>query len=170
MPGNEDKPKVGLDRSSREADKRQTDLRDFDERQEISDVDDDPLYVPLHEIPEGWHYEWKREVVLGFHDKNNMTQNLRRGWVPVSASDHPSLVAPPLPGETEREQVIRSGGLILMKCREADHQARLAANKRRTVELEQANEQKLGASSDDAPAPRLKPFIKTTVERPQFED
>lgn len=107
------------------------------------------LYVDPHRVPKGWSYRWVRESTRNEPDPSNITEAQIIGWLPVPAADHPELVPPPLPGEEGNvSQVIRRGGLMLMKRLTKDVQA----DRRALREENMASIQGIAAFTDHADA------------------
>jgi len=52
----------------------------------------DKYYIPPHEIPDGWSYEYKRCSVYGQEEKAHQMNVQRRGWEVVPASRHPNIM------------------------------------------------------------------------------
>lgn len=70
----------------------------------------DRFYIPPNLIPEGWSYEWKREVTYGQEDTAHMMHMAENGWTPVPASAHPGYFM-----KDGHEGPIRRDGMILME-------------------------------------------------------
>ena len=70
----------------------------------------DDFYVPASYIPDGWSYEWKTKLVLGQENPAYQVALSRKGWEPVPASRHPSMMP-----EGHKYQVIERKGMILME-------------------------------------------------------
>lgn len=49
----------------------------------------DQYFVPPHEIPDGWSYQWNPVTVLGEAQIAQENQHYENGWRPVSADRHP---------------------------------------------------------------------------------
>lgn len=74
----------------------------------------DQFHIPRELIPDGWVYEWKRESVYGWEDKQHQVRLNLNGWRPVPASRHDGIFMGP--GD---EGPIRREGQILMEIPEA---------------------------------------------------
>lgn len=97
----------GLDHKARAAERAREimgNVGDFDEG-----VDDFRLDGDL--TPDGWTYEWKRELVVNSEDYTYINSLKRTGWEPVLAGRHPEL----MPVGTKPDEPIRRKGLVLME-------------------------------------------------------
>jgi len=47
--------------------------------------------LPVPEQKDGWVYRWIRTSSLGRPDNTNVSRQMREGWEPVKAEDHPEL-------------------------------------------------------------------------------
>ena len=47
--------------------------------------------LPIPEPRDGWVFRWIRTSSLGRPDNTNVSRQLREGWEPVRAEDHPEL-------------------------------------------------------------------------------
>lgn len=74
---------------------------------ELDDGTDAFLAPPA---PEGWTYEWKRQLVLGKDDPTYQNRLMKVGWEPVMATRHPDMMPPGHTGAIIRD------GLILCEC------------------------------------------------------
>jgi len=70
----------------------------------------DEFYINPDDVPPGWSYEWKRELLLGAEDPAYQVSLARAGWEPVPTSRHPSYMP-----ESGHHPVIRRKGMILME-------------------------------------------------------
>lgn len=105
-------------------------------RSRNSMLSSNPFDLPLHEIPEGLTYEWKRFSTVGDEDHFYLSEMRRQGWEPVHPSVHPNWV----PKGYDKPNIIR-GGLILMErpeelTKEARDEAK-ALTRQRMTEAEQ---------------------------------
>lgn len=105
-------------------------------RSRNSNVNSNSLDIPLHEIPEGLTYEWKRFSTVGEEDHFYLSQMRQQGWEPVDPRNHPTWV----PAGYDKPNIIR-GGLILMErpaelTKEAREEVR-SESRQRMFEAEQ---------------------------------
>lgn len=72
--------------------------------------DADQFSIDPSIIPEGWTYEWKRQSVYGWEDRQHQVKLGQNGWTPVPAERHAGVfTAPSYKGPIERD------GLVLME-------------------------------------------------------
>lgn len=90
----------------------------------------DEFWIDPDEIPDGWTYEWKRYKVLEKIEHTYQTALLRKGWQPVPASRHPSMMP-----EGNRGDHIERQGLILME------RPKEITDEMRSIELRNARRQ-----------------------------
>ena len=74
------------------------------------------VYKPASTLPDptpepGWVYRWIATHVLGQHNPTHVSKQMREGWEPVKAADHPELM---LFGN-EKTGNVEIGGLMLCK-------------------------------------------------------
>jgi hypothetical protein len=79
-------------------------------RDAVSEHNGNEFDFPLHKIPEGWEYQWKRMTTIGLENAQYLSALDMRGWKPVPASRHPEEMPIGYTGET----IIRKG-MILME-------------------------------------------------------
>lgn len=82
------------------------------------------VYVPPSTLPDpkpqpGYVYRWIATHTLGAALPNNVSRQLREGWEPVKAADHPELF---LVGDTNGN--VEVGGLMLCKMAQERADAR----------------------------------------------
>jgi len=93
---------------------RDTDTRETEDRE--------THYRPPSNLPDptpqdGYVFRWIRTSMLGETDNRNVSMRYREGWEPCLAEDHPELMIMS-DTETEFENNIVIGGLMLCKCSE----------------------------------------------------
>ena len=76
-----------------------------------------PAMLETPRPPNGYHYRWIREAVLGQQDPTNMSKRRREGYEPVRSEDHPDWELPTV-ADGKHAGVIGVGGLILAKIPE----------------------------------------------------
>lgn len=69
--------------------------------------------------PDGWTYEWKRKEVLGKEDHTYLTSLFRKGWEPVPANRHPSMMP-----EGNYATIERKGMILMERPKELTDEAR----------------------------------------------
>jgi hypothetical protein len=94
------------------ADRRPRELETLD-RQTRDDMARE--YSPPSVLPEvnpepGYKFKWVATHVLGQYDPSNASRNMRDGWVPVAAADHPECQM-----AANNKGHIEIGGLLLCK-------------------------------------------------------
>jgi hypothetical protein len=80
------------------------------QRDAMPDTNGNEFDFPLHEIPDGWEYQWKRHSTVGLENTRYLADLDQRGWKPVPASRHPNQSALGYTGDT----ILRKG-MILME-------------------------------------------------------
>lgn len=119
----------------------------------------DDFYIPVHYIPDGWSYEWKMKSVLGAEDPAYAVSIARKGWEPVPASRHPSMMP-----EGNKYQTIERKGMILMeRPLEITDEARRIERRKAVNQVRQKEEQLNSApqgqfdrNNKDAPLARVR--------------
>lgn len=71
--------------------------------------------LPVPEPKDGWVFRWIRTSTLGRADNTNVSRQMREGWVPVKAEDHPELKIMS-DHNTQFQGNIEVGGLLLCKA------------------------------------------------------
>jgi len=84
-----------------------------------SDDTSDEFAIPAHLIPEGWTYEWKRKSVFGQEDSSYMMSQEARGWEPVPASRHRTLMP-----EGHYNTIERKGMILMERPKEITDEAK----------------------------------------------
>jgi len=114
-------------------------------RNHIGNMDEgtDEFYVPAHEIPDGWTYEWKRKSVLGQEDAAHQIALARKGWEPVPASRHPSF----MPDGGNFNTIERKGMILMERPAEVTEEARQIEMRRARMQVRQKEEQLNSAPS-----------------------
>ena len=114
-------------------------------RNHIGNMDEgtDEFYVPVHEIPDGWTYEWKRKSVLGQEDAAHQIALARKGWEPVPASRHPSF----MPDGGNFNTIERKGMILMERPAEVTEEARQIEMRRARMQVRQKEEQLNSAPS-----------------------
>lgn len=79
---------------------------------DIEDLDEGPdeFAIDARDIPEGWTYEWKRQLTVGAEDPAYEVSLKRKGWEEVPASRHPNYMPPSM-----RDGNITRKGMVLME-------------------------------------------------------
>ena len=96
----------------------------------------DEFYVPPEEIPDGWTYEWKRKSVFGKEDPAHQVALARKGWEPVPASRHPSM----MPDSGGYNTIERKGMILMERPQEVTEEARIAEMRRARMQVRQKEE------------------------------
>lgn len=74
-----------------------------------------PDVLPNPNPEPGYEFHWVRVSTRGQDDPVNVTRQLREGWEPVKASDHPEVFVASIENERFRDNII-VGGLMLCKA------------------------------------------------------
>lgn len=105
------------------------------------DEGEDKFFVDPADIPDGWDYEWKRRTVYGAEDPAYQVAIARRGWEPVPASRHPSMMPSGYTGQT----IERDGMVLMERPKEISDEAR-AHELRKARRQVRAKEEQLTAA------------------------
>lgn len=105
----------------------------------MRDDNTDQFFIDPALIPDGWHYEWKRESVYGWEDKQHQVRLHLNGWTEVPASRHDGIFMPP-----GFEGPIRREGQVLMEIPLALHEEAKREERRK------ANDQLRGSRATGA--------------------
>lgn len=129
----------------------------------IEDGEDAPDEFRAPQAPDGWTYEWKRELTLNQEDPSYQVELAQTGWEAVSTSRHPEFM--PKSGE---HPLIRRKGMILMERPTAIVEAVKARDLKSARKQVRDKEAQLGATPDghlprDADA-RTKPRVSKSME------
>lgn len=105
---------------------------------------DSMFYIPVHEIPEGSSYEWKRWSNVGLEDPFYIAQLREQGWEPVDPKRHPSWLPP---GYT-MPHIIKGGQILMERPVELTNEARAESRTLARRQIKEA-EQRLGMAPKD---------------------
>lgn len=151
-----ERPEMVTDDPRARAAKRAAELRGH-----LGSLDEgtDDFYIPPHYIPDGWSYEWKRKLTMGQEDPAYQVSIARKGWEPVPASRHPSMMP-----DGNKYQIIERKGMILMeRPLEITEEAQRAERRRAQLQVRHKEEQLNAApqgqfdrNNKDAPLARVK--------------
>ena len=151
-----ERPEMVTDDPRARAAKRAAELRGH-----LGSLDEgtDDFYIPPHYIPDAWSYEWKRKLTMGQEDPAYQVSIARKGWEPVPASRHPSMMP-----DGNKYQIIERKGMILMeRPLEITEEAQRAERRRAQLQVRQKEEQLNAApqgqferNNKDAPLARVK--------------
>ena len=77
------------------------------------------LWQPAGKLPtpnpvEGFTFKWVRKSITGASDATNMSRNMREGWEPCRAEDHPELMLS-VDADAKNSGLVEVGGLVLCK-------------------------------------------------------
>lgn len=79
--------------------------------------------LPVPEPKDGWVFRWIRTSSLGRSDNTNVSRQMREGWEPVKAEDHPELkIMSDINSQFKGN--VEVGGLLLCKAPEERMKAR----------------------------------------------
>jgi hypothetical protein len=98
-----------------------------------------PDLLPEPRPQEGYVFRWVRVAAMGEADPTNTSRQLREGWEPVRADDHPELRLMMNPS-TRFQGNVEVGGLLLCKIaketiqQRADYYAQLTARQMESVD------------------------------------
>lgn len=118
----------------------------------------DEFYVNPSVIPDGWHYEWKRNTIYGAEDPAYQVALARSGWTAVPTSRHPAM----MPHDTNSAIITRKG-CILMEC------PKEIVDERKSAELAKArlqvrHKEAQLAGTPDGTMERVRPDIKKSYQ------
>lgn len=74
-----------------------------------------PDVLPNPNPEPGYEFHWVRVSTRGQDDPVNVTRQLREGWEPVKAADHPEVFVASIENERFRDNIV-IGGLMLCKA------------------------------------------------------
>lgn len=117
---------------SRDDEERDAQTRTYDERDDLPEDPESPLFVPPEEWPEGKWLRWIRIEAHGARDNKNWSMMTRAGWEPVARTGKLAkrFPASPFPGQGDiYDNLIVLGGLCLCQ-----RDARLVLRDRKTQE------------------------------------
>lgn len=97
----------------------------------------DDFYIPPELVPEGWSYEWKRKTILGQEDPAYAVALARKGWEPVPANRHPSM----MPDGGTFSTIERKGMVLMERPLELTDEARDIERRRARAQVRQKEEQ-----------------------------
>jgi hypothetical protein len=103
-------------------------------------TDDDTqneFFIPEGDKPEGWTYEWKRQVTAGATDQAYEVQLLRGGWEYVPVSRHPSMMQSGYTGD----QITRKGMVLMERPAEITAEVRMAESRKARLQVRVKEEQ-----------------------------
>ena len=161
----------GMRPAMRDEDPRTAAKRRADEiRGHLGGLDEgtDEFYIDPAAIPDGWTYEWKRNLTMGAEDPSYQVALRRSGWAPVPASRHPEMMPS---GETSA--IVSRKGMILMERPTEIVEERRAIEKKRAQDQVRAKEAQLSGTPDGTLTrddPRVKPKIKKSFEPMQIPE
>lgn len=145
-------------RASRATETRNATQRKAQYRQMPQAIQESPLYIPPHIIPDDMEYSWVRIAVHNQPDHNNWSTKAGKGWRPVPMDRHPD-VFPPIPAmpgmESPGNIIMRGSGLVLCERRKADVQR----DRNRTRQTNRDAIEKIKFTGQDAPTNSLMPPI-----------
>lgn len=95
--------------------------------------------IPVHEIPEGLTYEWKRYTNAGQEDPFYLARMREQGWEPVPPKRHPNW----LPPGYNQPHIIKGGQILMDRPKELTEDARREARQLARQQVREA-EQRLG--------------------------
>jgi hypothetical protein len=113
---------------------------------DIQDLEEGPdeFAVDSRDIPEGWTYEWKRQLLPGnAEDPAYEVATRRKGWEPVPASRHPQYMP-----STMRDGPITRKGMILMERPQVITDQIKAADRRRARDQISQKQSQLNQAPD----------------------
>lgn len=134
-----------------------------------SEEGQDEFYFDPAQCPDGWVYQWKRELLLGQEDPAYATALARTGWEPVPTSRHPEMM--PIGGD---HPVIRRKGMMLMqRPKMVDDHIRSLDARRAGAQIRAKEEQLAATPHGQLPRdadPRTKPKIGRSYEPMQVPE
>lgn len=103
----------------------------------------DEFYFPRDQVPDGWTYEWKREITGGDDDPAYQVQLARGGWRPVPVDRHPEM----MPQGFDGKKITRKGMLLM------ERPASITEAMRKREQLMARNQVKVKEEQLTQPAP-----------------
>lgn len=117
-----------------------------------------PSMLPDPASSDDWAYHWVRTHLMGESDPANASMQLRDGWTPVRAEDHPELAS-----AVNAKGNVEIGGLILCKMPIERYRARQRYFRNRAQQQMESVDSTFLSGSD----PRMPKFSErqSSVER-----
>ena len=103
----------------------------------VMDEGTDEFFIPPEIVPEGWSYEWKRKTILGQEDPAYAVALARKGWEPVPANRHPSM----MPDSGNFATIERKGMVLMERPLELTDEARQIELRRARAQVRQKEQQ-----------------------------
>ena len=97
----------------------------------------DDYFIPERDKPDGWTYEWKRQIVAGAEDPAYQVQLLRGGWEYVPASRHPEMMQ----GGYTGTQITRKGMVLMERPAEITAEVRMQEARKARLQVKVKEEQ-----------------------------
>lgn len=107
------------------------------------DASSDEFAIDMHDIPDGWTYEWKRHTVLNAEDPSHQMHLASTGWEPVPANRHPNM----MPIGYNGAYIERKGMMLYERPAEITDRFRRRDEKEATSRVQAIEEQLTGAPS-----------------------
>lgn len=150
------RPAMREDDSLARAKQRAAELRGHLEGEIVDGTDE--FYIDPSVIPDGWHYEWKRNTIYGAEDPAYQVALARSGWTAVPTSRHPSMMP-----HAANSAIITRKGCILMECPKEIVDERKAAELMKARQQVRHKEAQL-AGTPDGTMERVRPDIKKSYQ------
>jgi hypothetical protein len=136
------RPAIRMNSDAERAAARVAELRA--QRDAIPEQSGNEFDFPLHLIPDGWEYQWKRYSTAGLENAQYLAGLDQRGWKPVPASRHPDQ----MPLGNTGEAIIRKG-MILMELPKVFSDEFRAGEKREADRILADKKESLGEARTD---------------------
>ena len=150
-----EKTEMAADRTPREMDSRESEVREVSWEK--------PSMLPMPKPREGVSFRYIRTSTIGKEDNTNVSSKFREGWTPVLAADHPELQVQSDYNSRFSEN-IEIGGLLLCQNATENVEARSKYQKNQTKRQIDAVENNFLRESD----PRMP--VLSSERRTSFGD
>lgn len=110
--------------------------------------------------PDGWHYEWKRHMILGWEDSTYQVELRRLGWEPVPVKRHPEM----MPDNTKSNYIERKGMILMERPLELVEEARAIERRRAALQV-RAKEEQLSGTPEGGLGHRQHSSVKPKISK-----
>lgn len=102
------------DKPNRIEESRAMELHEQHKRAVMNMEYDNPLYIPIDDIPQGMEYRWIRESYGNIPDPSRMVDCTKKGWTPVPGDRHADMCTQDIFGRTSHmKSYVFYKGLVL---------------------------------------------------------
>lgn len=151
------RPAMREDDSVLRARQRAAELREHLEGEIVDGTDE--FYIDPSVIPDGWHYEWKRNTIYGAEDPSYQVALARSGWTAVPTSRHPAMMP-----HAANSAVITRKGQVLMEIPKEIYSERKAAEYNKARQQVRHKEAQLSGTPDGT-LERTRPEIRKSYSQ-----